>query len=681
MKKTILISMNLITMNLLTITGAMATTQLGEIFSKVNAFTPTALITSDLLNKSAAGYSVNDIVKNIPSLYTKPSDDDKNISMNGMDPEFSRVLINGNLVTDSEFSKTFDIGRLPLHMIYKIQVVRNGMPEFESDGLAGKVNIITKKSVDRDFQTLDGAFGTQEGHSAYEYAYTYAKKISDYESLMINIAGSKNPYIKHENTKKAGVLAEDEKEIKDIRNHSLFALYNKKTSNGEFTFEPQYILTNEKEHKGKKKYVSGGGVKEVRAESGVKKIETVGFNSSLGTDANRYKISFLQSEFNKLKPKKKSKASPFVPTLDKTEMQKHKDTVLSFNNDRMVSLSENGILKFGVMGRQKQRNTLTTITNANNKVEITPRETISITEKYLAGYVQNERNISPKLKAVIGLRLEKADTESGSKVASKSVSASDTSLLPTVALEYIEDENRKYHLSISQLLNRPTLSQMAPYSEETDDDHANPDGAEGTHSDYIEGNPNLKPAKSLAVDTGFTYENKFAYASFNVFYRDITGLIETVVEKKDNNNEHFKYQNISKAQLVGITMQQKFAVNNYLTLNLNETFAKSTKTNVDGSKGKINDQNKTVLNAKLNYDLPAYKTVFTVGTSYSVAEETGFILKTTDFKASKTFKPNLDIYFMITDVFNTEQKTLKSDGSIETRLIKPSYYVGFKYKF
>ena len=61
---------------------------------------------------------MNDIIKNTPSSYTKPSDDDKFMSINCMNPEFSR---------------NFDISRLPLHMISKIQIVHSTLPEFEKE--------------------------------------------------------------------------------------------------------------------------------------------------------------------------------------------------------------------------------------------------------------------------------------------------------------------------------------------------------------------------------------------------------------------------------------------------------------------------------------------------------------------------------------------------------------------
>ena len=54
------------------ISAVISATQLGEISSQVNAFTPAVLIISDLQNKLAVGYSVNDIVQNIPSLCTSP---------------------------------------------------------------------------------------------------------------------------------------------------------------------------------------------------------------------------------------------------------------------------------------------------------------------------------------------------------------------------------------------------------------------------------------------------------------------------------------------------------------------------------------------------------------------------------------------------------------------------------
>ena len=67
-------------------------------------------------------------------------------------------------------------------------------------------------------------------------------------------------------------------------------------------------------------------------------------------------------------------------------------------------------------------NTFTSETKASGATSTVPSETIGVTEKYFASYVQSEKKVYNKLTAIYGARVEKVTTDSKSKTISATTS-------------------------------------------------------------------------------------------------------------------------------------------------------------------------------------------------------------------------------------------------------------------
>ena len=94
-----------------------------------------------------SGFSnLADILNSTGGIYLSPSG--KTISIRGMGHSDTLILIDGKRV-NGEFSKIFELERLPADMIERIEILKNTSSLlYGSDAMGGVVNIITKKSKD-----------------------------------------------------------------------------------------------------------------------------------------------------------------------------------------------------------------------------------------------------------------------------------------------------------------------------------------------------------------------------------------------------------------------------------------------------------------------------------------------------------------------------------------------------
>lgn len=157
--------------------------------------TQVELITEEEIENSGAN-NLSEILNNTPWLYVSPSG--KTFSMRGMGHSDTLLLIDGKRV-NGEFSKTYELERIPAGMIERIEVLKGSSSLlYGSDAMGGVINIITKKSKDnvsgnigfiggRDKKGADMFISGKEDKLSYSFYSNYLDRDAYSKSKNTNV--------------------------------------------------------------------------------------------------------------------------------------------------------------------------------------------------------------------------------------------------------------------------------------------------------------------------------------------------------------------------------------------------------------------------------------------------------------------------------------------------------------
>ena len=105
--------------------------------------------------------TAGDIIKRYPGLWVQgPGGSSRNVMLCGLDKVFQSIMIDGNRPCGGESDREFKLDRIPLDIIEKIEIINIPTVDYCSDAVAGVVNIVTKKSGQKNFVNIDLAPST-----------------------------------------------------------------------------------------------------------------------------------------------------------------------------------------------------------------------------------------------------------------------------------------------------------------------------------------------------------------------------------------------------------------------------------------------------------------------------------------------------------------------------------------
>jgi hypothetical protein len=92
---------------------------------------------------------LSDVVARMPGVFlTGPPGGDKDVRIRGLDKEFSRTQVDGIVIPDGGEKREFQLNRIPSSIVDAVRIIRNPTAEYESDGLAGRVDVQTRPIPD-----------------------------------------------------------------------------------------------------------------------------------------------------------------------------------------------------------------------------------------------------------------------------------------------------------------------------------------------------------------------------------------------------------------------------------------------------------------------------------------------------------------------------------------------------
>ena len=478
------------------------------------------------------GQTAADVLRRLPRIYfTGPPTKNKDVRMSGLDKEFQSVLIDGNRPPGGGEKREFALDRIPIEQIERIEVLKNPTAAYDSDAVAGIVNIILKEPL--------------KARSLYLFAGTsmndltngkFGNKLSanygdSFGPLNYTIGGTRN-----DEYWQKGKIAQDtgknEREVEVERTRTLTSSLNlglalQLGKEDRVIFKP--FLTEQTETKFKEKPItvlSTGANKSKNVENEEKEMLLQSYALAWEhrfPGGSSLKLQGLYSENEEKKDKSTAQFTGAALTLSKNifEIEDKEDSDVVAAADLKVPLAgpfeTEHVLSAGLKLRDKEREVNREVREVSSTgvvtVTSTPSDSYRVKETIGAIYLMDEAALTDKFILTPGLRVELTDGEyvtSGGNAASGNF----TDWNPSLHALYKLGWGVQLRGSLARTIARPAFKDKVP--------------TRSVKKDKVEeGNPDLNAAISYNFEAGIEkYLGKSGVVAVNGFYKDIDDVIE-----------------------------------------------------------------------------------------------------------------------------------------------------------
>lgn len=502
--------------------------------------------------------TAGDALKRVPSVaFLSDVLESDGVRLRGLDPAYTQILINGEKVPGagsgsgafgSGADSAFFVDRIPAELIERIEIVRSASANRSGDAVAGAINIVL-----RDAYALDGGF-VRAGALMFDdkriretVGGVWGGQVGPGRLLVgANLQGRRNPKNKLSLRYGEPGAPIDNSELQtDVRNgtdYSFNASYQVPLAGGDLDLSGFYVHTDRYQNEDSIEYN-----KDVRNNANLSTLndndvdieqDSYSVNGKYSHDMFGGKTS-VKLGYASFKDKEAEfedeteylrDATPY-PDGDRITRDKSrtdlKDTEFSAKLEHKRDLSDEVQLQFGVQYEKKQRDLLVTEVPRNrynlpsaNPPAFKPYAVIdggdaSFEQSRLDPYVMLDGKAGA-LKWEAGLRYETTDVTLQDRTVPSTTDTDYKVLLPSASLRYNLTTEDQVYVSGARTIRRPSFDYLSParLTEELGD------------NDFI-GNPALKPETAWGLDAGYEHRmGKRGVAGVNVFYRDVTDLIE-----------------------------------------------------------------------------------------------------------------------------------------------------------
>jgi outer membrane receptor protein involved in Fe transport len=579
--------------------------------------------------------TVGDALRRVPSV-TFLSDvlESDGVRLRGLDPGYTQILINGERVPGGGDDRSFFVDRIPAELIERVEVVRSSSANRSGDAVAGAINIVL-----RDAYTLNGGyirggailFPDDEVGGTFGAVYG-GQALGGRLLVGASVQDRRNPKDKFSQRfdRPGGTLdnTEVQTDVRDGTDYSFNADYSVEVGGGTLDLSGVFVRTDRIQDEDSIEY-RGGRVQNAD-------LLTINDNDvDIQTDnlslRGRYEIGMLggetrfklgyasfddqQSEFeNEAEYLRDAIAFPdedrFTADFEIRDLQ---DEEWSGALEHTRPLSGNTEIEFGVQAVQKDRESITDVAtrirfnvpNAPAPRPVQPpfvftTNTYTIEETRIDPYVMVSGE-QGALKWEAGLRYETTDTTIAG------VDNDYAELLPSLSLRYTLNETDRLIASAGRTIRRPRFNDLAPVTLE-----------EERGDNDFRGNPLLEPETAWGVDIGFERRlGRQGVVGLNVFYRDVTDLIEDVNTGLQGSGGAGTFiesiDNVGDGQVYGVefdlsTPLSVFGLDNTGVF-LNASWLDSQVEDALGER-RFNDQSDYVVNVGFTHDIPTWQAAF-----------------------------------------------------------------------
>jgi outer membrane receptor protein involved in Fe transport len=597
--------------------------------NRLNDPVPQTGITRDIFEKRN-NRRAGDVLKRMSGvLMGGPPGENKDVRLRGMDKEFTRTQVDGVQIPGGGEKREFQVNRIPSFMLGEVNIIRNPTAEYESDGLAGRVDIKTRDiPTELKIEGRAGYGGRDElKNDLFNGNIGFGFKPTEWFGIMGTYDHQRNRFKKDKFKRilsgKSEGKSEDEDEKKLLTNNDASLDMGFYYGPGEFHVKPMILDLDEDKDKIKTTREPGKDTKKdfedednTQQTKGISFTHKHAFSSGLKWDSL---IAYFRTTEDKEKNKQmfKDKKDNGAFTLDKEESENEdkKDATWNFSSSLTFPF-ELGLkqeLKFGGALRLRQR------FRNKRKFEIkkgvttnktTPKDTYRLTDDYIAGFIQDTVWLTPRLSLIPGVRVENVSLNSRSGATTGSKDTTDVN--PSLHLLYKVRDDMSFHSAVSRAVNRPKFDELAPFVDEKGDR-------------FVIGNPDLDPAISWNIDMGTEYTTDNLFLGVNLFYKNMRDIIEEVnTGVVKNGKDVFKVENVGNGWTRGLELEQRISLGilgiealRDFTIWGNETLLKSEiRKDPPIRRKRLKEQPTIIANAGIDYTYNPWGTIFSISWNY-----------------------------------------------------------------
>ncbi|MFM1895578.1 MAG: hypothetical protein RLZZ385_652, partial [Pseudomonadota bacterium] len=604
--------------------------------------------------------TAGDALKRMPSV-TFLSDviESDGVRLRGLDPGYTKILINGDPVPGTNADRSFFMDRIPAELIDRVEIVRSNSARRSGDAVAGTLNIVL-----RDGYSLDGGYiragglRFDDGEWKESAAGVWGGEVGNGRLIVgANLQGRYNPKLKSslrfgDSPENNPAFAtedfdnrEDQTDTRDGTDTSFNATYQVDLgADTELELSGFYVTTDRTETERSFEYDSRTAItgpvptgNMLTDNDNINQIDQSNYNLrvALETESDlgetEFKLSFASNDQGEYETEDEvdfDRSTPrYTGDLTVTDIV---DEELSFDLQHEFDLGNNMEFALGGFWQSKDRDT--NIRDQRNRFNVaaagTGYDQFSRNPKEFRAAWNNLQAITGGFSTIeedrldvfgalegagdriaweMGLRWESTDVTINDKEIPRTQDMDYDFLLPSAHIRYDLTNVDRLTGSIARTVRRPNFNFVSPALLE----------AELGDNDLL-GNPLLEPETAWGYDIG--YEHRIGTAGvvgINYFWRDVSDLIEvanTGVEGSEGPGT-FVYtpRNTGDGEVSGIefdmsTPLSAFGMDNtgvflnysWLDSEVNDEFGPRT----------FNDQSEFVYNFGFIQDLPAMQAAF-----------------------------------------------------------------------
>ena len=516
------------------------------------------------------GGSASDVLDNVPSVTV---DIEGNVALRGN--ENVRILINGKpsgLVGGPDALR-----QLPADAILKVEVITSASARYDAEGTAGILNIILRKGKALGF---NGSFGLNLGipenigvssnlnyrnkkvnyFSTSGYTYNNAPGNAFFETKDIaNIPSetliTENRFYERER-KSFNTLFGLEYFITENASvtGSVFYRNSDRLNKTEINTNNSYLLASENTRKFRK---------EIENDLD-KQIEfNLNFIQNFKTSGHKLSLDF-KHEINNEDELATLTGSQFFPNIindivQKTDAIEHQKRIL-VQGDYVLPIGENAQFETGFRSNNSFIDTDFSIRDEQEDGSFILDENVSnifiYNEKVHALYTQYGNKFG-KFSGLLGMRMEVSDIDVNVTGTTLNSNKKYTEFFPTFNLAYELKENETVTLGFNRRIRRPRSWFINPFP------------TRASENNIFQGNPDLDPAYSNALDLG--YLKKWNKITFNtsMYYNYTTDVFQRIesLDTNDANVTITTFENIASENRYGFEFSVNYELFNWWKLN------------------------------------------------------------------------------------------------------------------